>query len=494
MENDSSENCHCVHSHSLPEAQLFSKSQIALLKQDLAQLRIRNADLQNSLMWREMQIDWVARTFPEIMLPAELSSPPVKLVASRVATCEESRSSAPATKSTFTDILSLTTLKKTIRSHRKNLQRFKKEFSSQLQNLFEGSISSFHLLVATARKHELHYKDLWLREASRRRKLHEDLQTLRGSIRVYCRLRPIIGEHAVYPLDFERVALRDKEFYFDRVFSPESKTAEISMEIAPLVISALDGYPFCVFAFGQTGSGKTFSMEGIAGEQGLYEATFGEFFAVVRQRQLEGWSYTDISVSVIEIYNDEIRDLLSSSSKLILRQKPGGFLGPCGMTLMNVTSPREACEVLIRGSANRVVGSHNLNSRSSRSHLITQLRFKISLPAAKELLSGSVTLVDLAGSERIAKSGAEGDSAKEAIHINRSLLALGDVIHAKARRAAHVPYRNSVLTSLLQENLQGDAKTVMLLQINPSTAFADESASSLTFANRVSTADLKRNN
>ena len=360
-------------------------------------------------------------------------------------------------------------------------------------NLSTYSINlSFPTLVKLAGSENASLRVSWLREVRDRRKLHEELQKLRGNVRVYCRIRPTNEDTAARVLDVDRLSLNNREFKFDRVFGPNSKTHEVAKEISPLVVSALDGYPFCLFAFGQTGSGKTFSMEGGPGEKGVYSAVFSELFSRISQRAAEGWSYDHMAISVLEIYNDDIKDLLGNTDKLSLKQRVGGGFTVSGLSVLRVSCASEAYSWLSRGLASRAVGAHNLNERSSRSHLITQLQFDITSPGGTKLPAGIITLVDLAGSERLGKSGAERDAAREAIYINKSLSALGDVIHAKATKAPHVPYRNSLLTSLLQLTLQGDAKTIMLLQINPSNASVDESLVSLNFGLRVAKAETRK--
>jgi Kinesin motor domain len=346
-------------------------------------------------------------------------------------------------------------------------------------------------------------------EMSLRRKLHNELQDLKGNVRVFCRIRPVSDisiESGLYgcvrQIDDERFTLVQKgflrDFMFDRLFGPESSNIRVSNEVAPFAVSVVDGYNVCIFAYGITGSGKTHTMQGVTGDPGIYETSFGQIFKLIAEREVietsgTGWSYPRIAIAVIEVYNDEIFDLQSKSQeKLQLRQNPNGtgFQVP-GLVNQPVSSVDEVMEYLRKASKSRAVSSHDMNENSSRSHLIVQLKLDIIAPNKKPL-SSALTLVDLAGCERLSKTNASGNIAKEGIAINKSLSALGDVISARANKAGHVPYRNSILTSLMQETLSGDSKTLMLLQVNPSPASADETTNTLVFGEKVSTVETAK--
>lgn len=196
----------------------------------------------------------------------------------------------------------------------------------------------------------------------------------------------------------------------------------------------------------------------------------------------------DISVSVLEVYNEQIRDLLATtqtSKGLEIRQPSERVHHVAGMVEAKVENINEAWEVLQAGSSTRAVGSNNINEHSSRSHCMLCI-----LVRAKNLISGECTksklwLVDLAGSERLTKTEVQGERLKEAQNINRSLSALGDVISALATKSNHIPYRNSKLTHMLQDCVGGDSKTLMFVQISPSEQDLGETLSSLNFATRV---------
>ncbi|XP_070047949.1 kinesin-like protein KIN-14P [Nicotiana tomentosiformis] len=343
------------------------------------------------------------------------------------------------------------------------------------------------------------------------RKLHNEVQELKGNIRVYCRIRPFlrgqkekqsvveyIGENGelivVNPSKQGKEGRRS--FKFNKVYSPAATQAEVYTDIQPLIQSVLDGYNVCIFAYGQTGSGKTYTMTGPdrATEENLgvnYRA-LNDLFTI---SQMRGSTFTyEITVQMIEIYNEQVRDLLSSDSS----QKKLGILSACqpnglavpeaSMQPVNRTS--DVLDLMDIGLRNRAKGSTALNERSSRSHSVVTIHVRGMDIKSGSSMRSSLNLVDLAGSERVDRSEVTGDRLKEAQHINKSLSALGDVISALAQKNAHVPYRNSKLTQLLQTSLGGQAKTLMFVQLNPEVGSYSETMSTLKFAERVSGVEL----
>ncbi|KAI8018294.1 Kinesin-like protein KIN-14R [Camellia lanceoleosa] len=342
-------------------------------------------------------------------------------------------------------------------------------------------------------------------EQRKRRKLYNEVQEAKGNIRVFCRCRPLskaevtAGHETV--VDFD--AAKDgelgilsggstkKTFKFDRVYTPKDDQVDVFADASPMVMSVLDGYNVCIFAYGQTGTGKTFTMEGTEQNRGVNYRTLEELFKIADERS-ETFTY-NISVSVLEVYNEQIRDLLAASptsKKLEIKQASEGFHHVPGIVEAKVENTSQIWSVLQAGSSARAVGSNNVNEHSSRSHCMLCIMVR-----AKNLMNGECTnsklwLVDLAGSERLAKTDAQGDRLKEAQNINRSLSALGDVISALATKSSHIPYRNSKLTHLLQHSLGGDSKTLMFVQISPSEQDLNETLSSLNFATRVRGVEL----
>nr|AMS24251.1 kinesin 14-IIIa protein [Marsilea vestita] len=326
---------------------------------------------------------------------------------------------------------------------------------------------------------------------------------LKGNIRVFCRCRPLsssdinVGASSVVDFDSSRdneLAVRcnggRKLFKFDRVFTPSNNQTDVFADTAPVVVSVLDGYNVCIFAYGQTGTGKTHTMEGTENDRGVNYRTLEELFRLASERKGQ-FEYT-ISVSVLEVYNEQIRDLLASpppsgqsAKKLEIKQVADGVHHVPGLTEAKVESMEEVWEVLQTGKSARAVGSTNCNEHSSRSHCMLCVMVKGESVITGECYRSKLWLVDLAGSERIAKSDVQGDRLKEAQNINKSLSALGDVIYALSTKSSHVPYRNSKLTHLLQDSLGGESKTLMFVQISPSENDAGETLCSLNFASRV---------
>ncbi|XP_009614591.1 kinesin-like protein KIN-14Q isoform X3 [Nicotiana tomentosiformis] len=351
---------------------------------------------------------------------------------------------------------------------------------------------------------ELHedLKIKFVKGAKERKELYNKVLDLKGNIRVFCRCRPLNAEEtaagASMAIDFEAAkdgeltvksnGMSKKTYKFDAIFSPQADQAEVFEDTAPLATSVLDGYNACIFAYGQTGSGKTFTMEGTEEARGVNYRTLEELFRIIGERK--NTVHYEISVSVLEVYNEQIRDLLVSGSqqgvkRLEIKQVGEGMHHVPGLVEAHVNNMTEVWEALQTGSNARAVGSTNANEHSSRSHCILCVMVK-----GENLLNGECTrsklwLIDLAGSERIAKTEVQGERLKETQNINRSLSALGDVISSLATKSPHIPFRNSKLTHLLQDSLGGDSKTLMFVQISPNESDLSETHCSLNFASRV---------
>uniref|UniRef100_J3NA46 Kinesin motor domain-containing protein n=1 Tax=Oryza brachyantha TaxID=4533 RepID=J3NA46_ORYBR len=337
------------------------------------------------------------------------------------------------------------------------------------------------------------------------RKLYNQIQDLRGNIRVYCRVRPFLpgkvsSSSSVAGLEDRTITVMTpskygkdarKSFTFNRVFGPLATQEQVFADMQPLIRSVLDGYNVCIFAYGQTGSGKTFTMSGpkVLTEEGLgvnYRA-LNDLFDIQAQRK-DTFCY-EISVQMIEIYNEQVRDLLQNETVEIKNSSQKGIAVP-DANIVPVTTTSDVIDLMNLGQKNRAVCSTAMNDRSSRSHSCLTVHVQGRDLTSRTVLRGCMHLVDLAGSERVDKSEVVGDRLKEAQHINKSLSALGDVIASLAQKNAHVPYRNSKLTQLLQDSLGGQAKTLMFVHIAPEPDAIGESISTLKFAERVATVEL----
>ncbi|CAJ1335072.1 unnamed protein product [Effrenium voratum] len=337
-----------------------------------------------------------------------------------------------------------------------------------------------------------------LREAEQvRRRVHNALEDIKGHLRVFCRVRPLSDkeramrdEVVVRMADGMRIELpRNGVFTFDGVFGPGSQE-EVFEECKDLVQSAVDGHNVTIFAYGQTGAGKTYTLYGTPEQEGIAGRAITEVFKLVDG--LRG-SKGIVSASMFELYRNRLVDLLRKerrgksppcSPKLNLRNCEGGMQVD-NLCEEEAKDPKELKRLLYRGLAARATAANAINSESSRSHLLFTIKVTTMDVATQELVSGKLVLCDLGGSERLKKSEATGEQLKEAIEINRSLTALGDVIEAVAERKRQVPYRNHKLTQLLQDSLGGTAKTLMFVNCSPARVNLHETAMSLNYALRA---------
>ncbi|PRP85420.1 hypothetical protein PROFUN_06966 [Planoprotostelium fungivorum] len=400
-------------------------------------------------------------------------------------------------------------LKEATKQHAVTLKVLSKELAG-----VKTQISQFTLNATAAATQVLHqvvekHKELTVEaaraierygaEVAKRRALFNQLEELKGNIRVYCRVRPLSSDEIENAhksaIDFPQAdtltvtqfvgGKEDKKsFEFERVFGPNSLQSDVFSDVKPLMTSVIDGYNVCIFAYGQTGSGKTYTMTGPSTDRGINIRALQELFIVARERNTSGEEPVRFRVSMMEIYNDTVRDLLhtgaTTASGLDVRLSEEGDVSVEGLIEESVNEMEDVLAVMDKGTQNRTVGSTFMNSDSSRSHAM--LRVSV---YCKNKIQSVLSLVDLAGSERLSRSGAMKEQMVETQHINQSLSALGDVISALRSKKGHVPYRNSKLTFLLQNCLKGDSKVLMFVQVSPSRADATESVCSLNFASRV---------
>ncbi|CAI0472526.1 unnamed protein product [Linum tenue] len=282
----------------------------------------------------------------------------------------------------------------------------------------------------------------------------------------------------------------DKSYQFDKVFGPTCEQTDLfDSAVTPIVNEVLEGYNCTIFAYGQTGTGKTYTMEGgMVSEDGEFPSDAGiipravqQIFEVLEARS-EDYS---MKVTFLELYNEEIMDLLADSDESVTAsvdeklKKPIALLedGKGGVFIRGleqelVSSAKEIYKILEKGSAKRQTAATLLNKTSSRSHTIFSITIYIKEEGSsvgEELVKcGKLNLVDLAGSENISRSGAKEERAREAGEINKSLLTLGRVINALVDHSGHVPYRDSKLTRLLRDSLGGKTKTCIIATISPS--------------------------
>ena len=297
---------------------------------------------------------------------------------------------------------------------------------------------------------------------------------------------------------------KDRSFTFDRVYGIDSKQEDIFEGCTKdLVLSVFGGYNATVLAYGQTGSGKTFTM-GSGQVTNIKEEDIGIIPRVIRMifnevdRRKQQAEF-NIKVSFLEIYNEEIHDLLESNSmvpeKPISIREDKGSIFLMGLHEEKVMNCEEMHTCLERGTLQRIVASTQMNASSSRSHAIFTINIEQQVievqpevTDGQEYMMAKFHFVDLAGSERAKRTGASGNTLREGISINKGLLCLGNVISAlteELQKKNHVPYRDSKLTRILQDSLGGNAKTYMIACISPAEINFEETLNTLKYASRA---------
>lgn len=345
------------------------------------------------------------------------------------------------------------------------------------------------------------------KEARERKKLYNEIQELKGNIRVYCRCRPIQAFEMKDGItdvtsfgELDDVTISNFEtgkttnFEFDACFDQETTQEKVFEDTKPLMQSVIDGYNVCVFAYGQTGSGKTYTMQGVVGteKEGVNVRALRELFRLVEEK---GADYDfEMSIGVFEIYCEMIKDLLNGNEDLQIRQGKDA-VGRTINYIENLSNEvvrdvDSVLKVIEKANGFRKTVTTKMNPESSRSHLIMSVDV-----ATIDRLSGKRTqshlnMIDLAGSERVGKSGVQGQNMKEAQAINQSLSALGNVLAALGKGTSHVPYRNSKLTHSLADSLGGNSKVLMFANINPISSNVSETLSTLNWATRARKVEL----
>ncbi|XP_003747767.1 kinesin-like protein KIF3B [Galendromus occidentalis] len=332
--------------------------------------------------------------------------------------------------------------------------------------------------------------------------------TASESVRVIVRCRPMSDKESeshhrrVVEMNPERGSIEirkgaddePKQFTFDAVYDERAPQKRLYSEtFQPLVDSVLEGFNGTIFAYGQTGTGKTYTMEGIRTDpekRGVIPNSFEHIFGHIQKSRNKQYL---VRASYLEIYQEEIRDLIAKdqSKKLELKERPDTGVHVRDLSSFLCKSVQEIERVMTVGNQNRAVGRTNMNLHSSRSHAIFIITVEHSdldekTDCAPTIRVGKLNLVDLAGSERQSKTNAQGTTQKEAIKINLSLSALGNVISSLVDgKSTHVPYRDSKLTRLLEDSLGGNAKTIMIANIGPSHWNYEETLTTLRYASRA---------
>uniref|UniRef100_A0A8C3NVN0 Kinesin family member 7 n=1 Tax=Cyanoderma ruficeps TaxID=181631 RepID=A0A8C3NVN0_9PASS len=338
-----------------------------------------------------------------------------------------------------------------------------------------------------------------------------------AAVRVAVRVRPLLpretlrGHRPCLRSDAAtgEVALGRRRFRFAAVLPEAAGQAAVYRAcVQPLLRAFFRGFNATVFAYGQTGSGKTYTIgeASVASinedEQGIIPRAMAEAFRLIDENDLIDYT---VRVSYLEVYKEEFRDLLqvdTASKDIQIREDDKGNIVLCGVKESEVEGLDEVLSLLEMGNTAKHTGATHINRQSSRSHTIFTVTMEQrrgagrlplhhcppAVPAAGQVLVSKFHFVDLAGSERIVKTGNTGERLKESIQINCGLLALGNVISALGdprRKTTHIPYRDSKITRILKDSLGGNAQTVMIACVSPSSSDFDESLNTLNYANRA---------
>ncbi|XP_042038788.1 kinesin-like protein KIN-14B [Salvia splendens] len=332
---------------------------------------------------------------------------------------------------------------------------------------------------------------------SEKKKLFNDLLTAKGNVKVFCRVRPLFEEEGPDIVEFpddntlrintedESLSNPKKDFEFDRVYGPHVGQADLFADIQPFVQSAFDGFNVSLFSYGQTSSGKTHTMEGSSHDRGLYARSFEELFDLSNSDATSTSRYS-FSVSVFELYNEQITDLLLESGS----NQPKVYIGSLDYVVElvqeKVENPLEFNRILKTAFLNR--GTDTLKFKVS--HLIVIIHIYYTNLITGDNVYSKLSLVDLAGSESSRVEDETGERATELLHVLKSLSALGDVLASLTSKKDDIPYENSVLTKVLADSLGGSSITLMIVNICPNVPSMSETLSSLNFSSRARNATL----
>nr|WDD38956.1 kinesin-like protein KIN-14 [Fagopyrum tataricum]WDD38957.1 kinesin-like protein KIN-14 transcript variant 2 [Fagopyrum tataricum] len=334
-----------------------------------------------------------------------------------------------------------------------------------------------------------------------RKRLFNDLLTAKGNVKVFCRTRPLFEDEGPATVEFpdevtirvntadDSLLNRKKDFEFDRVYGPHVGQAELFTDVQPFVQSALDGYNVSIFAYGQSRSGKTHTMEGSSHDRGLYARCFEELFDL-SNLDTNSCSRFSFSATIFDLYNDQIRDLLQESGKILPKVRMGSSDSFVELLAEKVENPLGFSRVLKGALQSRGSDVNKFNL----SHLIVTIHIFYSNIITGENLYSKLSLVDLAGSDGLAVNDEGGEHVKDFLHVGQSLSVLGDVLSSLTSKKDVVPYENSLLTTILADSLGGSSKTLMIVNIRPDASNLSETLSSLNFSSRARSSVLSLGN
>ncbi|GJQ71189.1 hypothetical protein Trydic_g1088 [Trypoxylus dichotomus] len=284
--------------------------------------------------------------------------------------------------------------------------------------------------------------------------------------------------------DLLKKSQKNMKFYFDRVYGFEATNNDVfQTTTSGLIDSLMDGCNCSVFVYGATGAGKTHTMLGHAEHPGITFLTMRALFE--RKVELSNERDFELGVTYLEVYNENVQDLLNPGSTLHLREDGKYGVVVAGIKVKRIEESDELFEMLEKGNKNRTQHPTDANAESSRSHAVFQVYMKMTFKTTGQVRVAKLSMIDLAGSERGAATGCAGIRFTEGANINRSLLALGNCINSLAAGLKHVPYRDSKLTRLLKDSLGGNCQTIMIANVSPSSLTYEDTYNTLKYATRA---------
>ncbi|KAK8455053.1 hypothetical protein SEVIR_4G075700v4 [Setaria viridis] len=334
-----------------------------------------------------------------------------------------------------------------------------------------------------------------------KKRLFNDLLTLKGNVKVFCRSRPLFedeGSSVVeFPDDFtirvntgdESLTNPKKDYEFDRVYGPHIGQGELFHDVQPFVQSALDGYNISIFAYGQSCSGKTHTLEGSSHDRGLYLRSFEELFDLSNS-DTTSTAHFNFYFTACELYNDQVRDLLSESSSTVPKVRMGVQESFVELVQEKVENPLEFSGALKTALQNRSVNS----PKAMVSHLIITIHIHYRNYVTGEHLYSKLSLVDLPASECLLEEDAGRDNVTDFLHVSKSLSALGDAFASLSAKKEPVLSGNSRITQILADSLGSSSKILLIVHVSPSASNLSRTLSTLSFSARARNAELSLGN
>ncbi|CAL5046787.1 unnamed protein product [Urochloa decumbens] len=334
-----------------------------------------------------------------------------------------------------------------------------------------------------------------------KKRLFNDLLTLKGNVKVFCRSRPLFEDEGPsvveFPDDFtirvntgdESLTNPKKDYEFDRVYGPHIGQGELFHDVQPFVQSALDGYNISIFAYGQSCSGKTHTLEGSSHDRGLYLRSFEELFDLSNS-DTTSTAHFNFYFTACELYNDQVRDLLSKSSSTVPKVRMGVQESFVELVQEKVENPLEFSGALKTALQNRSVNS----PKAMVSHLIITIHIHYRNYVTGEHLYSKLSLVDLPASECLLEEDASRDNVTDLLHVSKSISALGDAFASLSAKKEPLLSGNSRITQILADSLGSNSKILLIAHVSPSASNLSRTLSTLSFSTRARSAELSLGN